>query len=122
MFSNDQNIERIADFVEEVKRWLELKADYARLDIVDKVVRIITALVLSVVLFVIMILALTYFSFATAIEIGALLDSLPLGYLIMSAVYLVLFFIVISARHALIERPLVKFLVSILAEEKEDEQ
>ena len=38
MFSNDKNIERIADFVEEAKDWLSIRTEYTKLEIIDKVV------------------------------------------------------------------------------------
>ena len=118
MFSNDQNIELIAKFVEEAKQWFDLKVRYARLNTVDKFVRIMTALILAIVLMIIFVLLLTFVSFALAFFIGDLLDSQILGFLCMGGVYLVLLFIVILARHTLIERPLVRFLINIIAGEE----
>ena len=81
MFSNDQNIELIARFVEESKQWFDLKVKYTRLNTVDKVVRIITSLLLFIVLSVIFVLFLTFVSFALADFLGELLSSKPLGFL-----------------------------------------
>lgn len=118
MFSNDQNIELIAKFIEESKQWFDLKVKYTRLSTVDKVVRVITSLILIMVLSVILILFLTFLSFALAHFIGDQLGSLPLGFLCVGLVYLLLLVLVILARHALIERPLVRFLISIIAEDE----
>lgn len=118
MFSNDQNIELIARFVEESKQWFDLKVKYTRLNTVDKVVRIITSLLLFIVLSVIFVLFLTFVSFALADFLGELLSSKPLGFLCVGLVYLVLLVFVIFARHTLIERPLVRFLISIIAEDE----
>lgn len=114
MVSSDRNIEYIAEFVEELKNWLSLRSEYAKLDIVDKVVRIVTALTLFVVLLLILVLVLIYLSFSVAYALETILGSMALGFLCVSAFYAVLFFLVLLKRHAWIERPLVRFLVGIL--------
>lgn len=119
MFSNDQNIEQIAKFVEEAKQWFDLKVKYTRLSTVDKFVRIIKALILAIVLTIIFVLFLIFVSFSLADYLGQLFDSKPLGSLCVGGVYFVLLVLVIMARRVLIERPLVRFLMSIIAEEEE---
>lgn len=117
MFSNDQNIEYIAQFVEEVKRWFDLRTKYTRLTVVDKIVRIITSLILIMAISVILVLFLFFVSYAAANFLGKVFESIPLGFLCVGCVYLLMLIIVYNARHALIERPLVRFLMSILAED-----
>ena len=122
MFSNDQNIEYIAQFVEEVKRWFDLRTKYTRLTVVDKIVRIITSLILIMAISVILVLFLFFVSYAAANFLGQVFESVPLGFLLVGCVYLLLLIIVYNARHALIERPLVRFLMSILAEELAEDE
>ena len=43
MFSNDKNIETIAQLVEALKDYVELQKDYLKLDVVEKAVRLLTA-------------------------------------------------------------------------------
>lgn len=117
MFSNDQNIEYIAQFVEEVKRWFDLRTKYTRLTVVDKIVRVITSLILIMAISVILVLFLFFVSYAAANFLGKVFESIPLGFLCVGCVYLLMLIIVYNARHALIERPLVRFLMSILAED-----
>ena len=122
MFSNDQNIEYIAQFVEEVKRWFDLRTKYTRLTVVDKIVRIITSLILIMAISVILVLFLFFVSYAAANFLGKVFESVPLGFLLVGCVYLLLLIIVYNARHALIERPLVRFLMSILAEDLAEDE
>ncbi|MBQ9237135.1 MAG: phage holin family protein [Prevotella sp.] len=122
MFSNDQNIEYIAQFVEEAKQWFDLKTKYTRLTLVDKVVRIITSLILVIVISVILVLSLLFFSLALSNFLGQLLGNLTYGFLCVGAAYLILLIIAYNLRHALIERPLVYFLMSILAEDIDNEE
>ena len=117
MFSNDQNIEYIAQFVEEVKRWFDLRTKYTRLTVVDKIVRIITSLILIMAISVILVLFLFFISYAAANFLGKVFESVPLGFLFVGCVYLLMLIIVYNARHALIERPLVRFLLIFLAED-----
>lgn len=117
MFSNDQNIEYIAQFVEEVKRWFDLRTKYTRLTVVDKIVRIITSLILIMAISVILVLFLFFISYAAANFLGEVFESVPLGFLFVGCVYLLMLIIVYNARHVLIERPLVRFLMNILAED-----
>ena len=116
MFSNDQNIEYIAQFVE-VKRWFDLRTKYTRLTVVDKIVRIITSIILIMAISVILVLFLFFISYAAANFLGKVFESVPLGFLLVGCVYLLMLIIVYNARHALIERPLVRFLMNILAED-----
>ena len=44
MFSNDKNVETIGQLVEVLKHYIGLQTEYVKLDVVDKVVRLLTAL------------------------------------------------------------------------------
>jgi len=114
MFSNDKNIERIADFVEEAKRWVTIRKEYAKLDIIDKIVQVCTSLALTLIFVLLIVMILIYLSFAVAHALGNAIDSTPIAYLIVSAFYLVLLIIIYCNRHNWIERPLVRFLVNVL--------
>lgn len=117
MISNDKNIERIADFVEEVKHWISLRSDYTKLDIIDKVVRILTALTLTFVFLILLLLILIYSSFAVAYALADIYGNMPLAFCSVSLFYLLMLFAFYIKRHAWIEKPLIKFLVSVLGEE-----
>lgn len=114
MISSDKNIENIARFVEEAKEWLCLRGQYTKLDIIDKLVRILTAIFIAAIIAVVLMLALIYLSFAVAYYINVIVDSMPLSFLLVSMFYLVFLIIIYKMRHSWIERPLVRFLVSIL--------
>ncbi len=115
MFSNDRNIETIAQLVEELKRYLSLKGEYIRLNIVEKAVRLITAIAIMVIFFVLFLLALTYFSFGAAYAMATVMGYTT-AFCIVGAFYVLLFILCVIFRKKLIERPLVKFLASILME------
>lgn len=116
MFSTDRNIESIADLVEEVKSYVGLKAKYLRLDVVDKVVRIITTLALVFIVLLIAVLMFICLSFAGAFALGDCLGSMALGFIIVAGIHLLMILVVLANKKAWIERPLVRLLAGILLE------
>lgn len=117
VLSNDKNIERIADFVAEAKEWLLLKKEYTKLDVIDKVVRIVSTLTIAFVIALLVLLALIYFSFAAAYYLAELWQSMPLAFLAVCLTYIIILGIVLMKRHAWIERPMVRFLITIFKDD-----
>ena len=113
MYSNDRNIETIAQFVETLKHYLGLQGEYLRLDFVEKTVRILTAIAILTSLCVLLVLMLIYLSFAVAYALEATVGIVA-AFSIVAAFYLVFFLLVIIFRKQWIERPLVRFLASLL--------
>lgn len=113
MFSNDQNIESIGQLVEVLKHYVGLQSEYLKLDIVDKVVRLLTVATMTIILSVLLVLSLIYVSFAVAYALAPLVGA-ALGFGIVAGVYLLLLILFCIFRHRWIERPLVKFLATLL--------
>ncbi len=115
MFSNDNNIETIAQLVEEAKKYISLRSEYMRLDMVEKAVRLLTVITMTIVLTIVFLLAITYFSFAIAYGLGTLIGN-AWAFTIVGGIYLFFFILCIICRKRWIERPLVQFLASVLME------
>jgi len=113
MLSSDKNIETITQLIEMVKHNFELRKEYAKLDIVEKVVRLLSAIALAATLTIILAILLFFLSVAFAVWISQF-TGLTLALLIVAGVYLLLFLVVYSSRKSWIERPLVKYLSRIL--------
>lgn len=113
MFSNDKNIETIGQLVEVVKHYIGLQSEYLKLDVVEKVVRVLAALTMGVVLLGLLLLALIYLSFAAAYALEPFVGSAQ-AFFIIAAFYLFLLVLFVIFRHQWIEKPLVKFLASLL--------
>ena len=114
MFSSDNNVETIAQLVEVLKHYIGLQSEYVKLDVIEKVVRLLTVITVTVVLCLLLIIALIYFSFAAAYAIAPLVHSIATAFLIIGGFYLLLLVIFIVFRHKLVERPLVRFLANLL--------
>lgn len=113
MFSNDKNIETIGQLVETLKHYVTLQGEYMRLDVVEKTVRLLTAITMTVVVSLLIVLMLIYLSFAAASALKILVGE-SMGFLIVAGAYLVLLLLFLTFRKQWIVKPLVKFLASIL--------
>lgn len=118
MFSNDKNIERIADLIEESKNWLLIRKEYTKLEIIDKVVQLCTALALTIVLAFLIVLILVCLSFSAAYAIVYFTGSLATAFLLIGFIYIIVLLLIVAKRHTWIERPFVKFLVNILLDDE----
>ena len=114
MFSNDNNVETIAQLVEVLKQYIGLRAEYLKLDVIEKVVRLLTVIAIVVTFTTVLLISLIYLSFSAVYALQPLVESLTIAFLIVGGAYLFLLIVFILLRHQLIERPLVRFLASIL--------
>lgn len=117
MFSSDKNIETIGKLVDSIKHYIGLKGEYYKFDITEKVVRLFTAVILLAVLFLIIMLIIIFLSFAAAHALMSLVGPTT-AYLIVAGVYTLIFFLFVVFRKQWIEIPVLRFLASVLIENK----
>ena len=113
MLSSDKNVESIAQLVESVKSYVGLQGEYLKLDAIQKVVRLVTALTLTIVLLLLGIAFLFYLSFACVYWLEPLTGT-ALAFFIVALFFLALLILVFVNRKSWIERPLVRFLADVL--------
>jgi hypothetical protein len=113
MLSSDKNVETFAQLIETFKHYLGLQAEYVKLDVIDKVVRLITAAALTIVFCFILITVVLFASFAFAFWLE---DFIGLGwsFILVTAIHLLVFYLVIHFRKNWIEKPIVHFLSEVL--------
>jgi cell division protein FtsW (lipid II flippase) len=113
MLSSDKNVETIAQLVEALKDYLSNQSEYIKLDMIDKFVRMVTALALTVVMLLLGVAVLFYLSFAFVYWLEPL-TGIALAFCIVSAGFLLLLILIYLFRKPWIERPLVRFLANTL--------
>ena len=113
MLSNDRNIETIGQLVEVLKHYIGLQKEYVKLDVIEKIVKLIKALAIITAGLVIAALIIIFLSFAIVYALEPLLG-FAAAYCIVAGFYLLLFIIFVMFRKNIIERPLVKFLTALL--------
>lgn len=113
MLSSDKNVETISQLVGVLKHYLGLQKEYVKLDIIDKVVRLLTAAVLFTVFFLLVIAVMLFVSLAVAHWLSTWI-TMSAAYLLIAFIHLLFLLLVFANRKSWIERPLVKFLAGIL--------
>ena len=112
MLSSDKNVETIAQLIEVLKHYLGLQSEYVKLDVIDKVVRFLTATALTILFFMFIIAILMFFSFAMACWLATWIG-VAKAFLIVSGIHILLFILFFIFRKDWIEKPLVRFFVSL---------
>lgn len=113
MLSSDRNVETLTQLIEILKHNIELRTEFAKLDVTARVVRLLGAATLAVVLFLILLAVILFASLAVVMWLAqswGIAASLAAA----AAFYAVVLIIVYACRKAWIERPLVKFLSDVL--------
>lgn len=113
MFSNDKNVESITQLIEKFKHYLGLQSEFVKLDVAEKVVRLITIFAIIAISTLALMAVLLYLSISLAFALASYTGT-AIAFLIVAAFYIVIFLIVVMNRKRLIERPLVRLLASIL--------
>lgn len=115
MFSNDKNIENLAQLIRSVKDYIGLQKDLLQLNAVTKTAHVLTLLLLAIILSFFLLLVIIFLSFAAAFALSALMPT-ALAFLTIAGIYFALLFIVYANRQSWIQRPLIKLFANILSE------
>ena len=115
MFSSDKNIEIIGQLIKLLKHSIGLQGEYLKLDVMEKTVRVITALLLFAILTLIVIAILFFLSLSAALAMGQAIGY-PAAFGIIGAFYIVIFILFAIFRKSWIEKPLIRFITNLLME------
>lgn len=113
MLSSDKNVETIAQLVEIIKHYLGLQKEYLKLDIIDKIVRLLTFAALAIVFVLVLVAVMMYLSFALAFWLASYTGT-ALAFLVVGGIHLLLIIVIFIFRKKWIEKPLVRFLANLL--------
>lgn len=117
MLSSDKNVETIAQLAEIVKHYLGLQAEYLKLDVVDKLSRLLTAATLAIAIFLAMIAVVTFFSLAFAFWLSAY-TGMATAFLVVGGIHFLFIILIFCNRKTWIEKPLVHFLANLFLNHK----
>lgn len=113
MFSNDQNIETIGQLADTLKHYVGLQKEYVRLSAVEKTVRVLTTIAVTAVIALLLVFIFVFLSFALGFALGPVVGQVA-AFAIVAGIYLIMLLLFLIFRKQWIERPLVKFLASLL--------
>lgn len=100
--------------IKDLQQYVERRLEYAKLDVTEKTVRIVSFLITVILLTLIIFPFLLFLTFALAYFIGQLLHSVALGFLIVAGGYLLLAIFLIAVRKPLITKPILKAMVNMI--------
>lgn len=104
----------IGKLIQEIKEYLDLKYDIARLDITEKLV-VLFSVFYSFMIFIILVPGIFMFlSFALAYYLGLIFGGYHWGFLFVGGLYFIFAIIFIIFRKRLITKPLVRFLSKLI--------
>ena len=117
MFANDKSIDNLTELFKEVKKYLKLQGEYAKLDLVEKLTILLSTLILIFVLIILGTMAAFYLSFMLVYVLASATDSLVAGYAIIGGILILLAFIIYRLRQKLIFQPMVNFLARLFLDD-----
>ena len=109
MFANDKSIESLEQLFVECKNYILLQKDYLRLELVEKLTILASAIILTTIAIILGMMALFYLSFSLAYIMAPHVGGLTVSFAIITAALLILLALIYGFRKQLIVRRLVKF-------------
>ena len=122
MFANDQSIDNVEALFKEAKKYVLLQKEFLRLELVEKLTVLTSALLLVLVLVILGMMALFYFSFMLVYVLESYTGSLIASYALIGTFLLLLAGVVYRLRTRLIVQPTVRFLARLFLEEPSNRQ
>lgn len=117
MFAYDKSIDNLTELFKEVKKYLKLQGEYAKLDLVEKLTILLSTLTLIFVLITLGTMAAFYLSFMLVYVLASATGSLVAGYAIIGGILILLAFIIYRLRQKLIFQPMVNFLARLFLDD-----
>lgn len=110
MFSQDKSIDNLESLVKEMKKYIELQGEYLKFDLVEKLTILLGTLILILLITVLSMMAVFYFSFMLVYALEPITGSLTGSYAMIGGIILLLAFLIYIYRRKLIFQPMVNFL------------
>ena len=113
MLSSDKNVESIVELIKALKEHVGLQKEYLELNVIEKVVKLVTALAVAIIFIILGVAVLFYLSFALVYWIAPL-TGLAMAFFLVALFFITLLVVLCVFRKRWIEQPLVRFLANTL--------
>lgn len=94
MFSQDKSIDNLESLVKEMKKYIELQGEYLKFDLVEKLTILLGTLILILLITVLSMMAVFYFSFMLVYALEPITGSLTGSYAMIGGIILLLAFLI----------------------------
>ena len=109
---------RLEDIGDKIKSYVDTRYELLTLKSAEKISNIGSSIGMAVVIGLVSVFFLLFLSLAAGFYLSMLLESYTYGFLVLSAIYLVLFVVLFAARQGLIINPVRNLLIREIFEEK----
>ena len=120
MLSSDRNIETLSQLIEEIVHYAQLNGRSWKLSLVSKLSRLASALILSILLFMLASAVFVFLSFTLASTL-ALWVGTAMGYAIIALFYLLLGVLIYLKRKTWVEAPVVNFIANVMLGDSDED-
>ena len=120
MLSSDRNIETLSQLIEEIVHYAQLNGRSWKLSLVSKLSRLASALILSILLFMLASAVFVFLSFTFASTL-ALWVGTAMGYAIIALFYLLLGVLIYLNRKTWVEAPVVNFIANVMLGDSDED-
>ena len=117
----DELLERAGETLEYAKIFAEQKGNLVRLDLTERISKIVSVMVTNIVLATLGTIVLMFLSVALALFLGQWLHNAALGFAIVSLLYVAVGALVFVFRHKWIANPIISFVITKMYERHDEE-
>lgn len=103
-----------------LKEYLGLQKEYAMLELTEKLTRLLTALILGAIIFVLGLIVIVFFSLTLVALLDWLIGNEIISYAIMTVLFMLLAYLVYRMRNRWLVTPLTNFFINLLLVDNDD--
>lgn len=116
MFADDRSIENMQQLVAELKKYLMLQKEYTKLEITEKLSKLLSTLLLAALVVMLGVAVLFYLSFTLVYVLAPLVGGLMGSFAIITCFHLLLIVLLVLFRKKLIIEPVVRLIAGLFLE------
>ena len=113
--------DNISSMTENVRDYVNLRIDYVKLILTEKIAKLASFFLVSVIFFILAMFLILFISFAFVFWFGEEIGPMYTGALIVVAFYFLIGLLIYGFRQKIFINPLVKHLAKILMEEENED-
>lgn len=122
MFSDNRGVNTVKELLAELRRYFLLQKRYVALEVVSKLIVLLSALALGMILFLVGAVAFILVALCLATLAGELMGSMVLGYAAVALAFVALALVVYANRARWITAPIVGFLGRLFLNDDNERQ
>ena len=114
--------EKTEELADNIKEFVNVKLDSVKLSVAEKSSKIVSNIIAGVIVAVTIICFIIFFSVALAYFLAGFIGNVWSGFLIVSAIYLLITVIILAFKERMIRLPLMNSILSQMFKEDEDDE